>query len=147
MGGVGPRDIGVPVDCVAAVRTPYSTGRKGEPKQPALIGEIRGLLQRSGRLWWLENVLGAVHDMSKHSTVLVGEFFGLHVHKGRRFETNFPVHVDAALKVGERLRTCLGGRRRWARLDSFGRPVREACCAGNTYCDHGLWQRSADSSS
>ena len=111
----------------------FSTGRKGEPSQPALIAETRGLLERRGVLWWMENVLGAVHEMNEGSTVLRGSWFGLHVDRGRRFETNFPVHVDAALLEGEKLRarTCLGGRRRWLRLDPFGRPVRAACCCGN----------------
>ena len=118
---------------------PFSTGRKGEPSQPALIAETRGLLERRGLLWWMENVLGAVHEMSGNSTVLRGAWFGLHVDRGRRFETNFPVHVDAALMSGEELRarTCLGGRRRWLRLDPFGRPVRTACCAGNLFAVQG----------
>ena len=118
---------------------PFSTGRKGEPSQPALIAETRGLLERRGQLWWMENVLGAVHEMSATSTVLRGAWFGLHVDRGRRFETNFPVHVDEALTRGEalRARTCLGGRRRWLRLDPFGRPVRAACCAGNLFAVQG----------
>jgi hypothetical protein len=118
---------------------PFSTGRKGEPSQPALIAEMRGLLERRGQLWWMENVLGAVHEMSDNSTVLRGAWFGLHVDRGRRFETNFPVQVDAALTRGEELRarTCLGGRRRWLRLDPFGRPVRAACCAGNLFAVQG----------
>jgi hypothetical protein len=118
---------------------PFSTGRKGEPSQPALIAEMRGLLERRGQLWWMENVLGAVHEMSANSTVLRGAWFGLHVDRGRRFETNFPVQIDAALTRGEELRarTCLGGRRRWLRLDPFGRPVRAACCAGNLFAVQG----------
>ena len=118
---------------------PFSTGRLGEPTQPALIAETRGLLERRGTLWWMENVLGAVHEMSCNSTVLRGAWFGLHVDRGRRFETNFPVHVDDALSEGERLRarTCLGGRRRWLRLDPFGRPVRAACCGGNLFAVQG----------
>ena len=117
----------------------FSTGRKGEPSQPALIAETRGLLERRGMLWWMENVLGAVHEMSEGSTVLRGAWFGLHVDRGRRFETNFPVHVDAPLLRGEELRarTCLGGRRRWLRLDPFGRPVRTACCEGNLFAVQG----------
>ena len=117
----------------------FSTGRKGEPTQPPLIAETRGLLERHGKLWWMENVLGAVHDMSEHSTILRGAWFGLHVDRGRRFETNFPVHVDEALLAGEELRsrTCLGGRRRWLRLDPFGRPVRSACCSGNIFAVQG----------
>uniref|UniRef100_A0A6T7RY33 DNA (cytosine-5-)-methyltransferase n=1 Tax=Phaeocystis antarctica TaxID=33657 RepID=A0A6T7RY33_9EUKA len=46
---------------------PFSTGRLGEPTQPALIAETRGLLERRGTLWWMENVLGAVHEMSCNS--------------------------------------------------------------------------------
>ena len=117
----------------------YSTGRAGEPSQPPLIAETRDVLQRGGRLWWIENVLGAASHMASEAVVLRGCHFGLQVDRGRRFEANFPVHVDAALRGGEQLRwrTCLGERRRWLRLDPYGRPVREPCCAGNLYAVQG----------
>lgn len=34
-------------------------------------------------------------------------------------------------------RTCLGGKRRWLRLDSFGRPDRRVCCEGNLFAVQG----------
>jgi len=117
----------------------YSTGRAGEPSQPPLITETRDVLQRGGRLWWIENVLGAASHMSSEALVLRGCHFGLRVDRGRRFETNFRVHLDAALRAGEALRprTCLGERRRWLRIDPYGRPVREPCCAGNLFAIQG----------
>ena len=117
----------------------YSTGRAGEPTQPPLITETRDVLMRGGRLWWIENVLGAVKHMASEAVVLRGCHFGLRVDRGRRFEANFPVHVDAALRAGEALRprTCLGERRRWLRMDPYGRPVREPCCAGNLFAIQG----------
>ena len=66
---------------------PYSTGRLGEPSQPALIGEMRGLLQRSGKMFWMENVLGAAKAMSADSTILRGSQFGLRVDHLGRFAT------------------------------------------------------------
>ena len=83
--------------------------------------------------------MGAASHMASEAVVLRGCHFGLQVDRGRRFEANFPVHVDAALRVGEQLRwrTCLGERRRWLRLDPYGRPVREPCCAGNLYAVQG----------
>ena len=117
----------------------YSTGRAGEPTQPPLITETRDVLMRGGRLWWIENVLGAAGHMSSEALVLRGCHFGLRVDRGRRFETNFRVHLDAALRAGEALRprTCLGERRRWLRIDPYGRPVREPCCAGNLFAVQG----------
>ena len=117
----------------------YSTGRAGEPTQPPLITETRDVLQRGGRLWWIENVMGAASHMSSEALVLRGCHFGLRVDRGRRFETNFRVHLDAALRAGEALRprTCLGERRRRLRIDPYGRPVREPCCAGNLFAIQG----------
>jgi len=117
----------------------YSTGRTGEPSQPPLIQETRDLLRRGGKLWWIENVLGASQYMDADAVILRGTHFGLHVDRGRKFETNFRVHLDAALRMGDQLRTrtCLGGRRRWLRVDPFGRPVREVCCRGNLFAVQG----------
>lgn len=118
----------------------YSTGRAGEPTQPPLIATTRDVMERGGRLWWIENVLGAASHMSAKSVVLRGCHFGLGVDRGRKFESNFPVHLDAALLQGEplRQRTCLGPRRRWLRLDPYGRPVREPCCVGNLFAVQGV---------
>ena len=78
-------------------------------------------------------MLGAASDMAEDAALLRGTHFGLHVDRGRKFETNFPVHIDAALKKGDALRerTCLGSNRRWLRIDPYGRAVREPCCGGN----------------
>ena len=50
------------------------------------------------------------------------------------------MHVYAALKVpGEMLRArcCLGVRRRFRRMDPFGRPVMTDCCHGNLFALQG----------
>jgi len=77
--------------------------------------------------------------MDAKAAILRGTHFGLHVDRGRKFETNFPVYIDSALRRGDdlRARTCLGGRRRWLRIDPFGRPAREVCCAGNLFAVQG----------
>ena len=65
---------------------------------------------------------------------LRGSHFGLHVERGRRFETNFPVHYlgrRVATRGRVEGRTCLGPRRRWLRIDSYGRAVRDPCCDRN----------------
>ena len=73
------------------------------------------------------------------AVVLRGSHFGLHVERGRKFETNFLVHMDDALRHGDELRalTCLGPRRRWLRIDPYGRAVREPCCDGNLFAVQG----------
>ena len=50
------------------------------------------------------------------------------------------VHVDEYLRLpGEQLRErcCLGARRRWRRLDAFGRPESRPCCPGNLFAVQG----------
>ena len=79
---------------------PYSTGRKGEPMQPALITQTRDVLARIGCMSWIENVVGAASHMDTDAVILRGTMFGLHVDRGRKFETSFPVHLDAALMEG-----------------------------------------------
>ena len=121
---------------------PYSAANldKGVPKDKALIEQTRDVLNEVGCLYAIENVLGAAGRMSKASTLLRGEWFGLKVDRARLFETNFDVHVDEALKrPGEllRARTCLGRRRRFRRLDPFGRPVQTDCCGGNLFALQG----------
>ena len=88
----------------------------------------------------LENVLGAKSEMSSNACMLRGSYFGLHVDRPRLFEANFDLHVDACLKKpGEVLRagTCLGYRRRWRRLDRFGRAEQRDCCSGNLWAVQG----------
>ena len=90
----------------------------------------------TGRLSTIENVKGAASEMQSHAVLLYGSYFGLHVDKPRFFEANFPIIVDAYLEQpGRRLRSmaCLGKRRRWRRLDPFGRPELTDCCDGNLF--------------
>ena len=72
-------------------------------------------------------MLGAdANEIGEQMTVLRGPMFGLPVDRGRRFWTSFDFHLDHALAEGGmrlRQRCCLGPRRRWMRLDPFGRPV------------------------
>ena len=122
---------------------PYSTvladgeTATASPGIPQVAASLRGL----GVPFWVENVLGADADeLEEQMTVLRGPMFGLPVDRGRRFWTSFDFHLDAALAEGGmrlRQRSCLGPRRRWMRLDPFGRPVRTACCRGNLYAVQG----------
>ena len=128
----------------------YSTARRpgDEASQPPLIDATRDMLIALFEYWWLENVLGARRHMSTRSTELFGALFGLRVDRARLFETSFPVHVDEWLRrPAERLRVrcCLGARRRWRRLDAFGRPEAAPCCSGNIFAVQGTspWRCSA----
>ena len=118
---------------------PYSTvladgdTATAAPGIPQVAASLRGL----GIPFWVENVLGAdANEIGEQMTVLRGPMFGLPVDRGRRFWTSFDFHLDHALAEGGmrlRQRCCLGPRRRWMRLDPFGRPVRQPCCRGNLY--------------
>jgi hypothetical protein len=115
----------------------HSSARmRGEASEPALIGATRDALQATARCWAIENVTGASAEMAPHTTLLRGSMFGLHVDRPRLWEASFDLHVDEALlEGGRKLRQgcCLGFRRRWRRLDPWGRPEMHDCCAGCTH--------------
>ena len=118
----------------------HSTAQmRGKPSEPPMIAETRSALQEMGGLYAIENVTGAGSEL-RGATLLRGAYFGLGVDRPRLFESNFEIHVDEALKGGGdalRRRTCLGHRRRWRRLDPFGRPDLHDCCAGNLWAVQG----------
>ena len=120
----------------------YSTARKkGESKQPPLIGQTRDMLQALFDWWWIENVMGAKDFMSGDATEIDGPYFGLKVFRSRLFETNFKLHVDEVVRRPAdalRARMCLGRRNRWRTFDEFGRPYTEECCKGNTFVPIGV---------
>ena len=71
---------------------------KGEAKQPPLIDGFRDMcvaLFGHGRLWAIENVMGAARHMAKSAKVVDGAYFGLQVARARLYETNFDLHIDA----------------------------------------------------
>ena len=115
----------------------YSTARrKGESKQPPLIGQTRDMLKALFDWYWIENVMGAKDFMSDEATEIDGPFFGLKVFRSRLFETNFKLYVDKVVSKPAallRARMCLGRRNRWRTFDEFGRPYLEACCSGNAF--------------
>ena len=79
-------------------------------------------------------------DELERSLLLRGEDFGEHVSRPRIFEANFPLVLDEALRVpgaALRARSCVGFRRRWRRLDPFGRPEMCDCCNGNLWAPQG----------
>ena len=128
----------------------YSSARKptDAASQPPLIDATRDMLEELFEYWWIENVLGARRHLSSQATELYGALFGLRVDRARLFETNFEVHVDEWLRQPARVlraRCCLGARRRWRRLDVFGRPERAACCGGNIFAVQGAtpWRCTA----
>ena len=113
---------------------------QGEPSEPALIRETRDAVRAAGGKHVIENVVGAKSELGAGACLLRGAYFGEAVDRPRLFEANFHIHVDQALKVpGDRLRqrTCLGVRRRWRRLDGFGRHVTQTCCQGNIWAVQG----------
>ena len=118
---------------------PYSTVLADGSKATAAPGLplVAASLRELGLPFWVENVLGAdAGELEEQMTVLRGPMFGLPVDRGRRFWTSFDLHLDGALAEGGRKlrhRCCLGPRRRWMRLDPFGRPIRQPCCRGNLY--------------
>ena len=128
---------------------PYSSNLvRGVPQEEKMIAEARAALQHAGGLHVMENVVGAGADMSPERVVLRGCFSGDRVDRPRLFEANFKLVVDEAISTpGMRLRRgcCLGYRRRWRRLDSFGRPEQRDCCSGCQSCDRrgGRWCRDS----
>jgi hypothetical protein len=118
-----------------------STARqRGAPQDPDIMDVTRDALVSTGLLYDIECVLGAGPGMAADSTMLRGAMFGLRVDRARLFETNFPVHIDEALKAGGdalRAKCCQGSRRRWRRFDRFGRPEELYCCRGNTFAVQG----------
>ena len=118
----------------------YSRARGSQPsKAPALIPLTRDVSKMFFDYWAIENVMGAAKHMSENAAELFGQAFGCKVDRARKIEANFKVWIDdsvrqAGLKLRER--TCLGCRRRWRRLDEFGRPE-EPCCQGNIFAVQG----------
>ena len=118
----------------------YSRARGSQPsKAPALIPLTRDVSNMFFDYWAIENVMGAAKHMSENAAELFGQAFGCKVDRARKIEANFKVWIDesvrqAGLKLRER--TCLGSRRRWRRLDEFGRPE-EQCCQGNIFAVQG----------
>ena len=132
--GCGAVGIGASPPC-----QPYSTVLADGSTATAAPGlpQVAASLRELGLPFWVENVLGAdAGELEEQMTVLRGPMFGLPVDRGRRFWTSFDLHLDEALTEGGRKlrhRCCLGPRRRWMRLDPFGRPIRIPCCRGNLY--------------
>ena len=119
----------------------YSTARRKDQQatQPPLIPETRNMLRALFDFWAIENVAGARSHMHEGSAELHGSLFGLRVARARLFEANFEIVVDAAVAGPAavlRDRTCLGKRRRWKRVDRWGRPE-GPCCPGNIYAVQG----------
>ena len=106
-----------------------------------LIALTRDACEQTGKLYVLENVKGAASEMKAHAILLYGAYFGLQVDRPRFFEGNFELRVDDYLKVpglALRKRGCLGPRRKWRRMDPFGRPEPLECCEGTLYPIQGV---------
>ena len=106
-----------------------------------LIALTRDACEQTGKLYVIENVKGAAAEMKEHAILLYGAYFGLQVDRPRFFEANFELRVDEYLKVpglALRKRGCLGPRRKWRRMDPFGRPELLECCEGTLYPIQGL---------
>lgn len=131
--------IGSSPPCKSHSTAPLAEGQ--EPSEPPMLRQTHEMLTAHGLHYWVENVLGAeAGTLDAHECVQRGSMHGLHVDRPRRFWTSFEVHLDEALvQGGRRLQAgaCLGGRRRFLRLDPMGRPDRHVCCAGNLYAVQG----------
>ena len=131
--------IGSSPPCKSHSTAPMAEGQ--EPSAPPLLRQTHAMLTAHGLHYWVENVLGAdAGTLDAYECVQRGSMHGLHVDRPRRFWTSFEVHLDEALVLGGRrlqAGTCLGGRRRFLRLDPMGRPDRHVCCAGNLYAVQG----------
>lgn len=81
--------------CQGYTRKPSTWGRERTNyiKHPDLVGRTRHLLAASGRLWIIENVLGAPIN---GTLMLCGTMFGLRIIKHRLFESNFPLPLSPA---------------------------------------------------
>ena len=88
-------------------------------RQPDLIGPTRDLLDQTGLPYVIENVPGArslLHDPVR----LIGEMFGLRIHRPRLFETSFPLLAIPAPPRQQDPVAVYGkqdGRRLWTRQD------------------------------
>ena len=131
-------------DFVGAIGSPpckwYSRAKgKKESRSPPLIPATRNVMKSFFDYWAMENVIGARSHMSDSAVELFGEFFGLKVDRARLIESSFEIHVDECVRAPAaalRVRACLGKRRRWRRVDEFGRPE-APCCEGNIYAVQG----------
>jgi DNA (cytosine-5)-methyltransferase 1 len=77
-----------PCQAHSTIAKQQRTRRPGSYEHPELVGVTRGLLERSGLPWVIENVLGAP---LKNAVMLCGSSFGLDVRRHRLFECSFPV--------------------------------------------------------
>ena len=73
--------------------------------------------------------------MGSSAVLFYGAYFGEHVDRPRFFEANFPLVVDEYLpwSVAAAGYVPFGARRKWRRMDPFGRPEPLDCCEGNIY--------------
>ena len=117
----------------------------GGSTAPRLIAVVRNVLTMIGAPFVIENVTGARRQMM-NPTELWGQLFGLHCERARLFETGggFTFTVPAALSVegrGLQQHSCLGRRRRFPRVDAYGRVEstlgRRVCCEGNIWATQG----------
>lgn len=103
-------------------------------EHPALIAEVRELLERTGLPYVIENVPGARAEM-RAAVQLSGGMFGLGVHRPRLFEANFPILVPPPIAPPKDSLGVYGkahdGRRLFTRSDGSEqrapRTLKEAC--------------------
>ena len=106
-----------------------------------MIALTRDSCEQTGRLYVLENVKGAADEMRDHALLIYGSYFGLRVDRPRFYEANFDLRLDEYMRgpgLNLRARGCLGPRRKWRRMDPFGRPELQDCCVGTLYPMQGL---------
>jgi hypothetical protein len=97
-----------------------------ESKEAQLLPKMRALLDRIGKPYILENVMGAHSQgfMAKDVS-FTNHDFGLKAYRPRCFEANFPLVKEVDGRWLSK-RSCLGRHNRMPRRDRFGR--RRVCC-------------------
>ena len=122
--------------CEASSTATFGGGHNSEA--PKLIAQTRDLLIELGLPYIIENVRGAMSELSKDALTLKGQEFGLETERPRLFEAGNGLELKPCAFLTEggsalRSRSCLGERARYTKLDSFGRRFTVPCCSGNIY--------------
>ena len=115
--------------CQSASSMPGAGAGFTASKETQLLPATRAMLDRLGKPYVLENVMGAYsYGHMRKDVCLTNHMFGLRAYRPRVFEGSFPLRneLDARWLTKQ---CCLGSRNRMPRRDRFGR--RRVCCGGN----------------
>lgn len=101
--------------------------RSAGNEEPRLIEPLRLLLQKTGKLYVIENVFGA-RDVMISPTLLCGVMFGLHIRRHRLFETNWGLKAPPHPKCqGVALKFARKNRWHYREMSVCGKATRAGC--------------------